>query len=175
MALLHIIKYGNPILRMKAEPIQEITAEHKQLAADMIQTMQANDGIGLAAPQVAQSIQMIVVDYGLVVKGEAPQAFINPEIMEDEGSLTMEEGCLSVPELHEEVTRAERIRVKYQNIDGEPVDEWLDGVKARVVQHEVDHLKGIFFVDRISSNRKKSIKKDLRNIAQEELSTQNAA
>lgn len=168
MALLPIIKYGNPILRMKADPIQTITGEHRELAVDMIQTMQANDGIGLAAPQVARSLALVVVDVGLIEEGAPAQAYFNPEIVEVEGSSVFEEGCLSVPEIREEVTRPERIRIKYQNINGELLDLWVDGLLARVLQHEVDHLNGVFFVDRISGLKKKLLSKDLKKIAQEE-------
>jgi peptide deformylase len=168
MALLPIIKYGNPILRMKARLIESITDETLKLAGDMIQTMQANDGIGLAAPQVARSLALVVVDVGLIEKGAPAQAYINPEILEIEGSVVIEEGCLSVPEIREEVTRPERIRIKYQTIDGKLADLWIDGLLARVLQHEVDHLKGVFFVDRISGLKKKLLNKDLKKIAQEE-------
>lgn len=168
MALLPIIKYGNPILRMKASSIEKITDEIHQLAENMVQTMQANEGIGLAAPQVAQSLAMLVVDVGLIEKGAVPQAYLNPEILETEGSDVVEEGCLSVPDIREEVTRPERIRIKYQTLDGEQFDGWIDGLLARVLQHEVDHLNGIFFVDRISGLKKKLINKDLKKIAQEE-------
>jgi len=175
MALLKIIKYGNPILRMKAKPINQITPEIRQLAEDMIQTMQAYEGIGLAAPQVARSIKMLVVDLGLIDKTLQPKAYLNPQILEETGSYTMEEGCLSVPDVREEVTRAEQIHVKYQTLSGELVDTWVDGLEARVLMHEIDHLDGIFFVDRISPVRKELINKDLKKIARSELPKQKVA
>lgn len=169
MALLHIIKYGNPILRMKAEPIEKITDEINQLVRDMIQTMQVSEGIGLAAPQAAKSIALVLVDLGLIEKGLPPKAFLNPQIVEEEGSFTMEEGCLSVPEIREEVTRAERIRIKYQTLEGDWFDEWLDGLLARVLLHETDHLNGIFFVDRLNALKRKLLQKSLKKIAREEV------
>lgn len=169
MALLEIIKYGNPILRQDAKEIKEINNEIRNLARDMIQTMQAAEGIGLAAPQVAQSIALVVIDLGLIIDGEKPAAFINPVILATEGEFTMEEGCLSVPEVREEVIRPEKIHVIYQTINGETVDTWYDGLLARVLQHEVDHLKGIFFVDHLGTIKKKMIKKDLKRIAHDEL------
>ncbi len=169
MALLEIIKYGNPILRQEAKAIKEINNEIKTLASDMIQTMQAAEGIGLAAPQVAQSIALVVVDVGLISEGEKPVAFINPKVLAAEGELVMEEGCLSVPDVREEVVRPEKIHVTYQTIDGKTIDTWYDGLLARVLQHEVDHLKGIFFVDRISTIKKKRIKRELKRIAHDEL------
>jgi len=166
MALLEIIIYGNPILRMKAEPVDEITDDIHRLAENMIQTMQAFEGIGLAAPQVAQSIRMLVLDIGLIEKDLAPRVYLNPEILEKEGSFSMEKGCLSVPEIREEVVRPERVRVKYQTLDGKEVDGWVDKLEARVLQHEIDHLNGIFFVDRISPIRKKMRSKELKALSQ---------
>jgi peptide deformylase len=169
MALLEIIKYGNPILRQEAKEIKEINNVIRTLASEMIQTMQAAEGIGLAAPQVAQSVALVVVDVGFILEGEKAAAFINPEILAAEGEFTMEEGCLSVPEVREEVVRPEKIHIKYLTIDGGKVDTWYDGLLARVLQHEMDHLKGIFFVDHLGTIKKKTIKKDLKRIARDEL------
>jgi peptide deformylase len=135
----------------------------------MIETMQAADGIGLAAPQVAKSVALIVVDLGLIEQNAKPVAFLNPEIYAEIGSVTIEEGCLSVPEIREEVTRAERIQLRYQPIDGEEIETWLEGLAARVVLHEIDHLNGVFFVDRIGALKKRLINKELKNIVQDEL------
>lgn len=170
MAVLPIIKYGNPILRLKAAKIDDINDEVKALACDMIETMQVDEGIGLAAPQVARSTALVVVDLSLIEEDLTPMAFINPEILEKQGEAAMEEGCLSVPDIKEEVVRAEKIRIKYQTIKAETVDNWVDGLLARVLQHEVDHLHGVFFVDRINVFRKKLIEKQLKQIAKEEKS-----
>jgi len=175
MAVLPIIKYGNSILRLESERINVIDNEIKQLARDMIETMQASEGIGLAAPQVARSLALITIDLSLIDENEKPAAFINPKILEKEGEIVMEEGCLSVPGIKEEVTRPERIRIVYQTVNSETVDTWVDGLLARVLQHEVDHLYGVLFVDRINIFRKKMLTKQLKQIAKEEKESQKAA
>lgn len=175
MAVRRIIKYGNPILRIQAAPITEITDEIRQLARDMIETMQAADGIGLAAPQVAESIALIVVDFGLIEENAKPRALINPEISDESGSVSIEEGCLSVPEIREEVTRAERIQLRYLTIDGAKTETEFEGLAARVILHEIDHLNGVLFVDRIGTLKKRLLNKELKNIAQEELQSKKYA
>lgn len=175
MALLPIIKYGNPILRMEAEQIDVSNAEMKQLANDMIETMQTSEGIGLAAPQVARSLALVTIDRSLIDERLSPMAFVNPEILEMEGEAMMEEGCLSIPGIKEEVTRAAKIRIVYQTLTGEIMDKRIDGLLACVLQHEVDHLHGVFFVDRINVFRKKLLTKKLKQIAKEEQEKQKAA
>ncbi|MBN1350222.1 peptide deformylase [candidate division KSB1 bacterium] len=173
MALLPIIHYGNPILRMQAAEIEQIDDDVKQLANDMIETMVTSDGIGLAAPQVAESIALIVVDLSLIFENQMPMAFINPKILETDGAeVSAEEGCLSVPDIREEVFRPDKVRISYKTIDGESVEAWAEGLLARVLQHEIDHLRGVFFVDRIKTLRKKLISKQLKNIAKEEKARQ---
>jgi peptide deformylase len=165
---LRVIKYGNPVLRMKAKHIKNIDADIKQLANDMIAIMQEEEGIGLAAPQVAESISMLVIDMSLIEDEGEPTAFINLEILESEGESVLEEGCLSLPDIREEVKRPEIILLRYQNIDGEIVEKRIDGLLARVIQHEMDHLNGVLFVDRISSLKKKMLNKKLKEIAAKE-------
>ena len=165
---LRVIKYGNPILRMKAKSIENIDTDIKQLVSDMIAIMQEEEGIGLAAPQVAQSISMLVIDMSLIEDEGEPTAFINPEILESEGESILEEGCLSLPDIREEVKRPEIISLRYKNIDGEIVEKQIDGLLARVLQHEMDHLNGVLFVDRISSLKKKMLNKKLKEIAAKE-------
>jgi len=165
---LRVIKYGNPILRMKAQRILNIDDNIKQLVKDMIEIMQEEEGIGLAAPQVAQSISMLVVDMSLINEEGEPTAFINPEILESEGESVLEEGCLSLPNIREEVSRPETITLRYQKIDGEIVEKRVDGLFTRVIQHEMDHLNGVLFVDRISPLKKKMLNKKLKEIAAEE-------
>ena len=167
MAVRNIIKYGHPVLRIKTEPINEVDDSIRELVDDMIETMYAADGIGLAAPQVGVSIALSVVDLGRIEEGALPKAFINPVILHHEGSIVMEEGCLSIPDIQEEVTRPEVIQVKYQDIYGEEHEETYDGLLARVLQHEVDHLDGILFVDRISPIRRKLLSKKLKKLAAE--------
>ncbi len=166
---MRIIKYGNPILRQKAVPVTEIDDELRQLAEQMIAAMRDSEGIGLAAPQVAASKSMFVIDMSLIDENGQPMAVINPEILETQGELAFEEGCLCVPEIREEVVRPEIIRVKYLDIQGNPHEEQIDGLKSRVFQHEIDHLNGILFIDRLGIMKRKLLKKQLKAIAEEEL------
>ncbi len=142
---------GDPILRKKAEPVVEFDKKLRKFVDDMIDIMYVEDGIGLAAPQIGFSRQVVVVDASELVKGEYPRAFINPEIIEfSQETDVKEEGCLSIPGVHEEVVRATRIVVKYQNEKGKEFTEEYTQWLARILQHEIDHLNGILFVDRIS-------------------------
>lgn len=169
MEKLRVIKYGNPILRMKARRIDKIDHHIRDLVEGMILTMQVDGGIGLAAPQVDESIALLVVDQSLIFKDGEATAYINPVILDAEGESVMEEGCLSIPEIHEEVKRPEIIRLRYQNLDGKIKEERFDGLLARVLQHEIDHLNGILFVDRISALKKQLLKKELKAISDEEM------
>ncbi len=168
MSELRVIKYGNPILRLKAKLIENIDSDVKQLADDMISIMQEEEGIGLAAPQVAQSISLLVIDMSLIDEDGEPTAFINPEILGSEGEFVFEEGCLSLPDIREDVKRPESITLRYQNIEGHVFEKRFDELLARVLQHEIDHLNGILFIDRISSLKKKLFSKKLKEIAAEE-------
>ena len=168
MSELRVIKYGNPILRMKAKKIENIDNDIKQLANDMIEIMRETEGIGLAAPQVAQSLSLLVVDKSLLEENGEPTAYINPDILETEGESTLEEGCLSIPGIRENVKRPEIISLRYQNISGEMFEKRIDELLARVLQHEIDHLNGILFVDRISSLKRMMLNKKLKEIAAEE-------
>ena len=168
MEKLRVIKYGNPILRMKARRIDKIDNRIRNLADDMVLTMQIDGGIGLAAPQVAESLALLVVDQGLIFEDGEPTAYINPEIVASEGESIMEEGCLSIPDIREEVKRPEITILRYQNIDGVFREEQFDGLLARVLQHEIDHLSGVLFVDRISALKKQLLKKELKAISDEE-------
>jgi peptide deformylase len=167
MAVRKIIKYGNPILRVKAKPITRIDDSIRILAEDMIETMQFAEGIGLAAPQVAESISLCVVNMGLIEEGAEPKVFINPQIIHFEGECAMEEGCLSIPEIREEVVRAASIKIRYQDLNGVQHEEECHDMLARVLQHEVDHLNGVLFIDRISSIRRKLLAKKLKTVALE--------
>ncbi|HEX9653200.1 MAG TPA: peptide deformylase [bacterium] len=167
MAVRNIITYGNPVLRMKARRIERIDGSIRKLVDDMIDTMQSADGIGLAAPQVAQSIALCIVNMHMITEGEPPKAFLNPEIVAEEGTHIMEEGCLSIPDIREEVTRAETIKIKYRDLDGVEHEEICSQMLARVLQHEVDHINGVLFIDRITPIRRKLLGKKLRAIAAE--------
>ena len=145
----------------------------KQLIQDMFETMHASDGVGLAAPQIGKPIRVVVIDLN-VLKDDFPEyenfcrAFINPHIIEydDTETETLEEGCLSVPGIHESVTRPTRIHVKYVDEELKEHDEWVEGYLARVMQHEFDHLDGTMFVDRIKPLRKQLIRNKLKAMMQ---------
>lgn len=172
--ILPIYIYGQPVLRKVA---QDITPEYEglaQLIQDMFETLDSADGIGLAAPQIGKSIRVVVIDLN-VLSDDLPEykgfrrAYINPHIMEiDENApkQSMDEGCLSIPGIHEAVSRTTRIRVRYMDDDFTPHDEWIEGYLARVMQHEFDHLDGKMFVDRVSPFRKQMIKSKLKGMTQ---------
>ncbi len=165
MALREIALYGQSILRMKADPIVEITDSIRTLVEDMIETMQEEEGIGLAAPQVGESISLCIINLGLIEEDAVPKAYINPVIVEKEGMCTVEEGCLSIPDIREDVDRPEVIKARYMDLDGgEHLDE-CDGMLGRILQHEIDHLNGVLFVDRISSIKRELLAKELKQIA----------
>ncbi len=149
------IRYiGDPILRKVAEPITEFDDNLKKFARDMIDVMHVEDGIGLAAPQIGISKQIIAVDASELVENEYPRVFINPNILESSGEWVVEEGCLSIPGVREEVTRPEKILLKFQDETGEEFTEEFSGWLSRILQHEIDHLNGVLFVDRISPIRR---------------------
>lgn len=159
MAKLTVLHYPDPDLRKRAEPVTEIDAGIRRLAADMLETMYAENGIGLAATQVNVQQRVVVID--LSAERNSPMYLVNPEILDSRGSREMEEGCLSVPEYFDVVERAEWIRFRYQTLDGEIVETETDGLLAVCVQHEIDHLNGRLFVDYLSSLKRKRIQKKL--------------
>ncbi len=166
MAVLRIRKYGDPRLRQKTKTVAAFNEELQQITADMIETMQAASGIGLAANQVGLPYALCVADFGLVKEGEKPRVFINPEILETPGSMAPhEEGCLSIPDLTDQVDRPERARLRFQDLDGTIHEQEFEGLIARVLQHEIDHLNGVFFVDRLSPVRRQFHHKKLKEIA----------
>jgi len=171
--ILPIYIYGQPVLRKVAEDIPADYPELEQFIADMYETLDQSEGIGLAAPQVGRSVRIVVIDLD-VLSDDMPEykgfrhAFINPHIVEYDESKTdsMEEGCLSLPAIHEKVTRSTRIRVQWLDEELKPHDEWIEGYLARVMQHEFDHLDGKMFVDRISPLRRQLIKSKLKALTQ---------
>lgn len=167
MATRTIVKYGHPALRIKAQPVGEIDDDIHKLVGDMIDTMRDAEGIGLAAPQVAESVAVCVVDLALIEEGAPPKAYVNPEVLQESGSFSMEEGCLSIPEIREDVIRPETVRVRYRDLSGEEHEETLSGMLARVLQHEIDHLNGILFIDKISPIKRKLLSKRLRKLSEE--------
>lgn len=163
--ILPIYIYGQPVLRKVAEDITPDYPDLKALIDNMYETLDASEGIGLAAPQIGLSIRLVVINLDLI-SDDLPEykgfkhVFINPHIIEVDNNETesMEEGCLSVPGIHEPVRRPKRIHVKYLDENFNEHDEWVDGYLARVMQHEFDHLDGKVFVERLSMLRKQMIK-----------------
>ena len=160
MALLEILTYPDPRLKQVSNPVEKVDREIEKLVADMLETMYAAPGIGLAAPQVGIHKRVIVLDVGrLTEEGRQPLALVNPEIVSSEGETVFDEGCLSVPEFTAEVTRAEKIVVSGLNERGEAVELDADGLLAIALQHEVDHLEGILFFDRLGKVRRDIFKR----------------
>jgi peptide deformylase len=159
MATLTILEYPDPRLRTRAEPVTRFDAALKQQAADMLETMYAAPGIGLAATQVDWHYRLLVID--ISEEKNDPQVFINPEILEREGAAKGEEGCLSVPGIYDDVPRAERVRVRAQDTSGKTFERELAGLLAVCVQHEMDHLEGKLFVDYLSELKRQRIRKKL--------------
>ncbi|MBI1846476.1 MAG: peptide deformylase [Candidatus Rokubacteria bacterium] len=159
MAVLKIRKYGDPLLRRRTTPITEITDATRALVADMIDTMYDEVGIGLAAPQVGVSLRLMVVGDE---RGRAPRGLVNPSIVAEGGSLTAEEGCLSIPGIFADVTRSEWVHLEAQDLEGEPVKIEARGLFARVLQHELDHLDGVLFIDRLDPVTRDRIKRKIR-------------
>lgn len=169
--ILPIYLYGHPVLRKVSEPVTKDYPKLKELIEDMKETMYSSDGIGIAAPQVGHNIRLVYIDVDVIadrfpeLKGRK-MVLINPELTIDEDSKTetREEGCLSVPGVSENVTRHEKLHIKYTDENWETHDEDIEGYLARVIQHECDHLDGILYVDRVSPIRKQLIRSKLNNI-----------
>jgi len=166
MAILSIHLYGDPILRTKAESLEEINEKVRDLVDDMIEIMQEKNGIGLAANQVGVLKRIIAIDLSNYDEQMTPLALINPEITAYQGKEILEEGCLSIPEIFEEVERYSSINVNYQTIYGEHKILECGGLLARTIQHEIDHLDGILFVDKISAIKRKLLSSKLKKIMQ---------
>ncbi len=171
--VLPIYIYGHPVLRKVSQDIDKDYADLEGLIANMFETLTASDGVGLAAPQIGLNIRLVVVDLD-VLSEDFPEykgfrrAYINPHILEydDSETCSSEEGCLSVPGIHESVRRPKRILVRYQDADFTEHEEWVEGYLARVMQHEFDHLDAKLFIDRISPLRRQLIKGKLKAILQ---------
>lgn len=169
--ILPIYTYGQPVLRKVAEDITPDYPDLKALIENMYETLERSDGIGLAAPQVGLDIRLVVINLDLI-SDDLPEykdyvhAFINPHIVEydDTETESMEEGCLSLPGIHEPVRRPKRVHVTYLDEDFQPHDEWVEGYLARVMQHEFEHLDGKMFIDRLSMLRKQMIKGKLGSL-----------
>ena len=159
MSLLNILHFPDERLRTRAQPVEEVNSEIKQLVSDMFETMYSAPGIGLAATQVNFHRRVIVIDVS--EDKNSPLCLINPEIVEREGEQQYEEGCLSVPGFYEPVTRADKIRVRALDREGKEFELDADGLLAVCIQHEMDHLEGKLFVDCLSEMKRSRIRKKL--------------
>lgn len=174
--ILEVTKYGNPVLRQKGTPVDKITGEIKQLIADMFETMYATKGIGLAAQQVGRALQLTVLDLRGVtdrpstlelagqpadVEQFMPLVLINPQLKPLNDPVAGPEGCLSFPEIYGDVVRPESVEVKALDAKGKPIEFRCGGLLARAVQHEIDHLNGILFIDRMDRKSKNEIREEL--------------
>ena len=166
--ILKIIHYGHPSLRVRCAKVTEFNDELREFADAMFRTMHANAGVGLAASQVNRLIQLLVI--GLPVKDSEEiihLSVVNPEILEPAGSWEYEEGCLSIPDIRDNVTRPEKLRLRYQDLSGKSHEIVADGLLARVLQHEIDHLNGVLFVDHLSPVRRAIHNGKLKRLARE--------
>ena len=159
MAILKVLRYGDPSLRRSAEPVGDVTLEIRRIIADMTETMYDEVGIGLAAPQVGISKRLIVI---ADEEGRGVQALLNPAIVDRGGEMTGEEGCLSIPGVFAPVTRAARVKVEARSVDGQPVTINARGLRSRVLQHEIDHLDGVLFIDRVDPMLRDRIKRKIK-------------
>ena len=163
MAILDIRTYPDKILLQKANPVVELNGRVQDLIDSMIQTMYAAPGVGLAAPQVAVSQRLVVVDVSTKEESKPLIVMVNPEIIGQEGEIPSEEGCLSLPDFRATVNRAKTICVKLYDREGKPMEIEADGLLSRAIQHELDHLNGMLLLDRVSSIRKKFFLKKIQN------------
>lgn len=172
MAVLPIYTYGTAILRKKAKPVAGITDEIVKLIVDMFATMHQAGGIGLAATQVGSLHRVIVIDVSEMEGMEEvkPFALVNPEVVTAEGRWCLEEGCLSIPEVRDEVERSERITVRYKDTNFRDMEVAATGILGRVILHEIDHLDGVLFVDYLSKRRRSSHEEALKGIQRGEIS-----
>lgn len=161
MTIRPILTVPNPILKQVSAPVAEVTDATRALMDDMLQTMYAAPGIGLAAIQIGEPLNIIVMDLARDGEDKHPRFFVNPEILESvEQTQPYNEGCLSVPDVYEDIDRPERVQVTYLDYNGERVTEWAEGLYAVCIQHEMDHLKGVVFIDYLSRlKRTRAVKK----------------
>ncbi len=167
MSILNVLCFPDPRLRLKAAPVVEVNDEIRTLVDDMFETMYGAPGIGLAAVQVNVLKRVIVID--ISENKSEPQCFINPEIIESSGSEKMEEGCLSVPGIYEPVTRAQFIKVRFLDRDGNAAELDADDLLSVCIQHEIDHLDGKLFVDYLSEMKRNRIRKKMEKVRQHTL------
>ncbi len=168
MALREIRKFPDPVLRRKTDRVTSINGAIERLIDDMVETMHAAPGVGLAANQVGVSLQIAVIDLSTREEKEKHHpllVIVNPEILSLEGSVVEEEGCLSIPEYAEKVKRASRVKVRAQDRTGKIFELEAEGLLAKALQHEIDHLNGLLFIDRLSPLKKSIFKRRLKKMA----------
>lgn len=165
MATRDIVIYGDPVLREVAQPVEEIDQAIKNLVSDMVDTVKEAQGLGLAAPQVGVSKRIFVVDLSAVDITEKLHVFINPEILETLDEVEMEEGCLSFPGIYQKIVRPARVKVRATDIDGHRFEMAAEGLAARAILHEYDHLEGKLFIDYISPIAKTLLKGRLKKLS----------
>jgi peptide deformylase len=168
MAVLPIRIYPDPVLRAKCRAVADFDARLRKLAADMIETMHAAPGVGLAAPQVGVDLRLAVVDLSVGEDPKQVHVIVNPEVVHQEGSEVAEEGCLSLPGISDKVERPTQIRIQAMDLEGKPVaieaEEWL----ARAFCHEIDHLNGVLFTDYLRGLRKERARRQLKRLAEDQ-------
>jgi peptide deformylase len=169
VAIREIRLLGDPVLRQRAQAIEAIDDEVRSAAQDLLDTLEKADGVGLAAPQIGIARRILIIAPP-PLEGEArahPRVFVNPSVVEKLGpSIAAEEGCLSIPGIYEMVRRPRKIRVTATDLEGREIDETLEGIAARILQHEIDHLDGVLFIDRIGPMRRALLKKKLRSFVE---------
>lgn len=170
MTIRPIRTYPDPVLRAKTAPVEKIDSSLKRLIEDMVETMHAAPGVGLAANQVGVSLQVAVID--LSTREDSGQrhpllVIINPRILSMEGSVIEEEGCLSIPDYSEKVKRAAKVTVRAQDRDGNPFEIRAEGLLAKALQHEIDHLNGLLFIDHLSPLKKNIFRRRLKKMAEQ--------
>ena len=165
MATRPIVIYGDPVLREVSEPIEEIDQEIKDLVSDMTDTLKKAQGLGLAAPQVGVSKRLFIIDLSAIDMTQSLRVFINPVILEkSDDTVEIEEGCLSFPGLYQKIFREAKVTVRATDLDGNQFELAADGLVARAVLHESDHLEGVLFIDRMSALARTMIKGKLRKL-----------
>jgi peptide deformylase len=165
MALRPIVTYGDPVLRDISKPVDKITAEVKDLVADLKASLKQANGLGLSAVQIGVPLRVFIVDLSALDITAETKVFINPEIIETSGSAEFEEGCLSFPGIYQRLIRPERVKVKALDEDGQEFVMEAEGIAARAIQHENDHLDGVLFIDHFSSLSRALVDRKLKRLA----------
>lgn len=171
MAVREIVKYGNPILRQKMKPVKDFNGL-TEIVHDMFDTMYEKEGIGLAANQIGLNLNLMVLDISHTDEMDEPMVCVNGVILDSWGEAILEEGCLSIPEIRLDIKRAEKVKYSYQDIDGNIFEKIFDGLLAKVIQHETDHLNGRLILDRVSSLKLNKHKKQLKQIVHDNFTVQ---